>query len=84
MSYPRLQGLPNIGEMKSPEGGEKGGRKRTSGRRNGNIPPQYPREYKIQRDSILKIGMKFGKKKTSDKRQISCRESHRWCFVTEF
>ena len=58
--------------------------KTISGQRNGDIRPQYPREYKIQRDSILKIGMKFSKKKTSGKRQISGRESHRWCFVTEF
>ena len=69
--------------MNSPEGGENGRRKTISGRRNGNIRPQYPEEYKIQKDSILKIGMKFNKKKTSGKRQISGRESHRWCFVTE-
>ena len=45
--------------------------KTISGQRNGDIRPQYPREYKIQRDSILKIGMKFSKKKLSGKRQIS-------------
>ena len=33
---------------------------------------------------ILKIGMKFSKKKTSGKRQISGREFHRWYFVMEF
>ena len=70
--------------MKSQDGGENRGRKTISGRRNRDICPQYPREYKIQRDSILKIGTKFSKKKTSGKRQISVRESHRWCFVTEY
>ena len=44
-----------------------------------DIRPQYLGEYKIQRDSILKIGMK----KTNDKPQISSRESHRWCCVKE-
>ena len=43
------------------------------------IHPKYLREYKIQRNSILKIGMKFSRKKTSGKRQISGSESHRWC-----
>ena len=81
---PRPQDLPNRGEMKSPDGGENGGRKTISGWRNGDIHPQYPGDYKIQRDSILKIGIKFSKKKTSGKHQISGRESHRWCFVTEF
>ena len=28
--------------------------------------------------------MKFSRKKTSGKRQISDRESHRWCFVAEY
>ena len=40
------------------------------------ICPQYPEEYKIQRGSILKIWMKFSKKKTSGKHQISGKESH--------
>ena len=44
--------------MKSPEGGEKG------------HLPQYPGEYKIQSDSIHKIGMNFSKKKTSGKQMI--------------
>ena len=69
--------------MKSPEGGENGGRKITSGLRNVEIRPQYLGEYKIQRDSILKIGMKFSRKKTNGKRQISGRESYRWCFLAE-
>ena len=46
MSYLRLQDLPNRGEMKSPEGGENSERKTTSRWRNGDIRPQYPREYK--------------------------------------
>ena len=46
--------------------------------------PTVSGDYKIQRDSILKIGIKFSKKKTSGKHQISGREFHRWCFVTEF
>ena len=60
--------------MKSPEGGENGRRKTISSQRNGDICPPYPSAYKIQRDSILKIGMKFSKKKTNGKRQISDRE----------
>ena len=83
MSYPRLQDLPNGGEMKSPEGGENDRRKMTSGLRNVDLCPHYLKEYKIQRDSILKIGMKFSRKKTNGKRQISGRESHRWYFVME-
>ena len=83
MSYPSSQDLPNRGEMTSSEGGENGGRKTLSGWRNEDIPPQYPREYKIQRDSIPKIRTKFRKKKTSGKRQMSGRESNRWCFVME-
>ena len=69
--------------MKSPEGGENGRRKMISGRRNEDIPPEYAGEYKIQRNSILKNGMKCSKEKTIGKHQISGRESHRWCFVTE-
>ena len=53
--------------MKSPEGGENGGRKITSGLRNVEIRPQYLGEYKIQRNSILKIGMKSSRKKTNGK-----------------
>ena len=45
--------------MKSPEGGENGGRKMTSVLRKVDIRPHYLGECKIQRDSILKIGMKF-------------------------
>ena len=67
----------------SPEGGENGRRKMTSCLRNVDIRPQYLGEYKIQRDSILKIGMKFSRKKTNGKDQISGREYHRWCFMTE-
>ena len=55
----------------------------TSGLRNVDIPPQYLKEYKLQRDSILKIGMTFSRKKTNGKCQISGRESYRWCFVVE-
>ena len=69
--------------MKSPEGKENSRRKTTSGQRNSDICPQYLGDYKIQRDSILKIGMKFSRKKTSVKRQISGRESHRLCLVME-
>ena len=78
----RLQDLPNTGEMKSPEGIENSGRKRTSGLRNMDILPQYLGKYKIQRDSILIIGMRFSRKKTNGKCQISGKESHGWCFVT--
>ena len=35
------------------------------------------RDYKIQRDSILKIGMKFSRKELNGKCQISGRESYR-------
>ena len=69
--------------MKSPEGGESGGRKMTSGLRNVDIRLQYLREYKIQRASILKIGIKVNRKKTNGKGQISGRESYRWCFAAE-
>ena len=70
--------------MKSPEAGENGRRKTISGQRNGDFCPQYPGEYTFQRDPILKIGIKFSKKKTSGKLQISGSESHRWCFIMEF
>ena len=73
--------LPETTE--SPEGGENDGRKTISSWRNKDIHTQFPEEYKIQRDSIPKIGTKYSKKKTSGKRQISGRESHRWCFVKE-
>ena len=65
------------GEKKSPVGGENDERKITSCLRNVDIPPQYLGEYKIQRDSILKIGMKFSGKMSNGKRQISGRESQR-------
>ena len=53
--------------MKLPKGGEKGGRKVISGLRKMDICPQCREEHKIQRGSILKIGMKFSKKKTNGK-----------------
>ena len=53
------------------------------GRRNVDIRPQYLGEYKIQKDSFLKIGMKFSRKKTNGKHQISGNESYGWCFVVE-
>ena len=56
--------------MKSPEGGENSGRKMTSSLRNVDICPQYLEEYKTLRDSILKIGMKFSRKKTNGKHQM--------------
>ena len=39
MSYPRLQDLPNGGEMKSPEGAKNGGRKTTSGKKKQGHSP---------------------------------------------
>ena len=69
--------------MKLPEGGENGGRKMISGLKNMDIRPQCLGEHKIQRGSILKIGMKFSKKKTNGKLEISSRESYKWCFETK-
>ena len=69
--------------MKSPKGGENSRRKMISYLRNVEIRPQCLGEYKIQMDSILKIGIKFSRKKTNGKGQISGRESYRWCFVAE-
>ena len=69
--------------MKLPEGGENGGNKMISGLRKVDIHPQCLGDHKIQRCSILKIGMKFSKKKTNGKHQISGRESYRWCFAVE-
>ena len=63
MSYLRLQDIPNGSKMKSPEGGEKGGKKMTYGLRNMDFLLQYLGEFNIQSDSILKIGMKFSRKK---------------------
>ena len=51
--------------------------------RNIYICPQPLKVHKIQRGSILKIAMKFNRKKTNGKRQISGRESYRWCFLAE-
>ena len=69
--------------MKSPKGGENEGRKMISGRRNEDTHLQYHRGYKIQKDSILKMGMKTSKRKRSGKCQISGRKSHRRCFAME-
>ena len=69
--------------MKSPKNGENGRRKMTSGLRNVDTQPQFLVGYKIQRDSTLKIGMKFSRKKMNGKGQISDRESYRWCFEVE-
>ena len=73
--------LPETTE--SPEGGENDGRKTISSWRNEDTRPQYHRGYKIQRDSIPKIGTKTNKRKMSGKHQTSFRRSHRWCFATE-
>ena len=54
-----------------------------AGQRNKNILPQYLGGYKIQRDSIPKIGTKTNKRKMSGKHQTSFRRYHRWCFATE-
>ena len=69
---------PNTREMKFPKGKENGRRKMMSSLRNLDICPQCLGEHKIQRGSILKIGMKFSKKKTNGKHQISGRKSYRW------
>ena len=58
-------------------------KRRISGLRNMDIFPQSLGEHKIPRGSILKIGMKFSKKKTNGKRQISGRESYRCCLAAE-
>ena len=59
------------------QGRRKEGRKTISGRRNKYTHLQYHGGYKIQRDSIQKIGRKTSKRKTSGKCQISGRKSHR-------
>ena len=74
---PRLEDPPNRREMKLPKGGENGGRKMISSLRNMDIRPQCLVDHKIQRGSILKTGMRFSKKKTNFKLQISGRESYR-------
>ena len=85
--YLRLKDPPNEREMKFSEGGknseENGGRKMIYGLRNLDIRPECLRGHKIQSGSILKIKIKFSKKKTNGKRQISCRESYRWGFAVE-
>ena len=83
MFYPRLKDPPNGREMKVPKGRENGGTKMISGLKNVDIRPQCFGEYKIQRGSILKIGMKFSRKKTNGKRQIRGGESYRRCFGAE-
>ena len=55
--------------MKLPWGGENGRRKMISNLRNVYIRPQRLGGHKIKRDSILKIGMKFSRKKKNGKRQ---------------
>ena len=69
--------------MKFPKSGENKGKKTISARRNKDTQLQYHGEYKIQRDSIPKIGMKTSKRKMIGKCQISGRKSHRWCFTME-
>ena len=59
------------------------GRKMISDLRNMYIHPKYLEGHKIQRGSILNIGLKFSRKKTNGNCQISGRESYRWCFVAE-
>ena len=62
--------LPEATRSTKPRGDEisRGQKKRRKedniGPEKHDICPQYPREYKIQRDSVPKIGTKFGKKKT--------------------
>ena len=53
--------------------GENGRKKMISTLRNLHIRPECHGEHKIQRDSILKIGMKFNRKKMNGRRQISGR-----------
>ena len=67
--------------MKSLEGGENLGKKMISDRRNKDTHLQYHRGYKIQRDSIPKIGTKASKRKRIGKHQLSGRKSHRWCVL---
>ena len=74
---PEAEGSTKGREMKSPKGRENVGRKMISGLR--NIRPQCLGEHKIQRGSILKIGMKFSKKKTNGQ----CQIIYRWCFAAE-
>ena len=62
---------------------ENGGRKMISDLRNKHIRPQCLGGHKTQRASILKIEIKFSRKKTNGKHQIIGRESYRWCFVVE-
>ena len=62
---------------------EKEGKKTISGGRNKDTHLQYHKGYKIQRDSILKIGTKTSKRKTIGNCQISGRKSHRGCFEME-
>ena len=83
MFYSRLQDPPNGREMKLPKGGENSRRRMTSGLRNLDIRPQCLGEYKIQRGSILMIGMKFSRKKMNGKSQVSGRDSYRWLFTAE-
>ena len=63
--------------------GENDTRNMKSALRNVPICPQCHGEHGIRRDSILKIGMKFSRKKTNGRHQISGREFHRWCFVAD-
>ena len=58
-------------------------RKMISDLRNLYIRPKLLGGHKIQRGSLLKIGMKFSRKKVNGKCKISVRESHRWCFLAE-
>ena len=62
--------------MKLPWGVEKGGRKMISDLKNVYIRPKPLGGHKIQRGSVLKVGMKFTRQKTNGKRQISGRESY--------
>ena len=58
-------------------------RQMISALRHVHIRPQCHREYRIQRDSILKIGMKLYRKKMNGRRQINGKGLHRWCFVAD-
>ena len=80
---PKATGSNKKRRDESPKGGENEGKKTISGRRNKDTHLQYPGGYKIQRDSIPKIGTKTSRRKTIGKHQISGRKSHRWCFATK-
>ena len=62
---------------------ENGRKMRISGWRNVNTCPQCHHAQGIQRDFILKIGMKLYRKKMNGNRQIKDKGLHRLCFVAD-